>query len=133
MRFLKFTTPALLAGFCLGSTPAAADVAYACSVAEVFQCTAVTGCQRVSAQTANLPPLVTLNIKQKNLLSGLFGGDPLFDPGDMYEDDKVLILHGRKALLTWTAVVSKETGEYSGSISELGKTFAQFGSCTPQP
>jgi len=49
---------------------------------------------RVSPQQANLPPFVTLNVKEKRLMSGLFGGDGLFSPGDVYEDPKVLILHG---------------------------------------
>jgi hypothetical protein len=112
---------------------ASASPAYACSVAEIFECTAVAGCQRVSAAQANLPPFVTLNVKEKNLFSGLFGGQGLFSPGDVYEDPKVLILHGRHDVLTWTAVVSKATGEMSMSIANLGRTYAQFGHCTPQP
>jgi len=56
-------------------------------------------------------------------LSGLFGGQGLFSPGDVYEDPTVLILHGRHGLLTWTAVVAKDTGQMSMSISQLGKTF----------
>jgi hypothetical protein len=131
MRFSKFTPFALLAALCVVPVPAVAAPAYACSVAEVFECTAIAGCQRVTAQQANLPPLVTLNVKEKRLFSGLFGGEGLFDPGDVYEDDSVLILHGRKGLLTWTAVVAKDTGALSGSISQLGRSFAQFGHCTP--
>jgi len=84
---------------------ASAAPAYACSVAEIFECTPVAGCQRVSAQQANLPPFVTLNVREKRLFSGLFGGEGLFDPGDAYEDENVIILHCRHALLTWTAVV----------------------------
>jgi hypothetical protein len=132
MQLLKFTPWALLAGLCFVPVPAAAAPAYACSVAEIFECTAVAGCQRVSAAQANLPPFVTLNVKEKALFSGLFGGQGLFSPGDVYEDPTVLILHGRHGLLTWTAVVAKDTGQMSMSIAQLGKTFSQFGSCTPQ-
>ena len=32
---------------------------FACSVAEIFECTAIAGCQRVSAAQAKLPPFVT--------------------------------------------------------------------------
>jgi hypothetical protein len=130
MRRSKFTAPAALAGFCLVSTEASAK--YACAVAEVFECTAVAGCKRVSARQADLPPMVTLNVKEKKLFSGLFGGAALFAAGDIHEDERILILHGRKGLQTWTAVVDKNTGEMSGSISNLGRTFAQFGHCTPQ-
>jgi hypothetical protein len=86
----------------------------------------------VSAQQANLPPFVTLNVREKRLFSGLFGGEGLFDPGDAYEDENVIILHGRHALLTWTAVVAKDTGQMSMSIANLGRTYAEFGTCAPQ-
>ncbi|MGH6736652.1 MAG: hypothetical protein ACRECX_11325 [Methyloceanibacter sp.] len=110
--------------------PTQAAATYDCALAEVFACTPAGGCQRVSAQDNNLPPAVTLNVKQKNLFSGLFGGEGILHSGDVYEDEKVLILHGRRALQTWTAVVNKQTGAYSGSVSQLGQTFAQFGTCT---
>jgi hypothetical protein len=129
MRLSKFT-PWALATLCLVPMQAAASPAYDCAVAEVFECTAVSGCKRVSAQDANLPPMVTLNVKEKNLFSGLFGGEGLLESGDTYEDEKVLILHGRRALQTWTAIVAKDTGAMSGSISNLGKIYAQFGTCT---
>jgi hypothetical protein len=58
-------------------------------------------------------------------------GEGLFDPGDAYEDENVIILHGRHALLTWTAVVAKDTGRMSMSIANLGRTYAEFGQCTP--
>jgi hypothetical protein len=132
MRLLKFTLWALFAGLYFLPMPATADPAHACSVSEIFECTPVAGCQRVSAQQAGFPPFVTLNVKEKRLFSGLFGGEGLFNPGDVYEDPKVLILHGRHGLLTWTAVVAKDTGQMSMSIANLGRTYAQFGSCTPQ-
>ena len=122
MRIYTFTLWALLATLSLAPRPAVANPAYACSVAEIFECTAVAGCQRVSAAQANLPPFVTLNVKEKALFSGLFGGQGLFNPGDVFEDEKVLILHGRHGLQTWTAVVAKDTGQMSMSIANLGRT-----------
>jgi hypothetical protein len=94
MRVLKFALAAFIAILSFAPRPALADPAYACSVAEIFECTAIAGCARVSAQQANLPPFVTLNVKEKRLFSGLFGGDGLFASGDVYEDPQVLILHG---------------------------------------
>jgi hypothetical protein len=131
MRLLKFTPWALLATVCFVPMQAvAAPPAYDCALAEVYECTAVAGCNQVSAQDANLPPTVTLNVKQKNLFSGLFGAGGLLQSGDVYEDQKVLILHGRRALQTWTAVVAKDTGAFSGSVSQLDRTYAEFGTCT---
>ena len=128
MQFSKFAHWALLAALCFAPMPVLAD--YACQVAQIFECTPVTGCQQVTAQQANLPPAVTLNVREKRLFSGVFGGEGLFEPGDAYEDPNVLILHGRQGLLTWTAVVSKQTGQMSMSIANLGKTYAEFGTCT---
>jgi len=132
MKLVKFTTGFGLAALCLVPLRASAAPAYACSIAEIFECTPVAGCQRVSGQQAGLPPFVTLNVKERRLFSGLFGGEGLFDPGDAYEDENVIILHGRHALLTWTAVVAKDTGQMSMSIANLGRTYAEFGTCTPQ-
>ncbi|MEZ5829245.1 MAG: hypothetical protein R3D30_09865 [Hyphomicrobiales bacterium] len=129
MRVSNFTLWALLAGLCLLPMHAVAAPAYECQLAEVFECTATAGCKKASAQDNDLPPAVTLNVKEKNLFSGLFGGEGMLESGDVYEDENVLIMHGRRQLQTWTAVVNKVTGAYSGSVSQLGKTFAQFGTC----
>jgi hypothetical protein len=66
----EFAASALLAAICFVPMRASASPAYACSVAEIFECTAVAGFQRVSAAQANLPPFVTLNVKEKKLFSG---------------------------------------------------------------
>ena len=80
-----------------------------------------------------LQPSVDYNIEYVGgVKSAIFGGEGLFSPGDAYEDPKVIILHGRHGLLTWTAIVAKDTGQMSMSIANLGKTFAQFGTCTPE-
>jgi hypothetical protein len=129
MRVWKFTASALVAGICVAPMQVAAAPAYECQLSTVFECTADSGCTKTTAKDRDLPPTVTLNVKQKNLFSGLFGGEGLLESGDVYEDEQVLILHGRRALQTWTAVVSKDTGAYSGSVSQLGKTFAEFGTC----
>src|SRR5262249_36348164 len=131
MKPAKFTLALALVSFCCVPRRLSAAPAYVCAIAEIFECTPVAGCQRVSAQQANLPPFVTLNVREKRLFSGLFGGEGLFDPGDAYEDENVIILHGRHALLTWTAVVAKDTGQMSMSIANLGRTYAEFGQCTP--
>jgi hypothetical protein len=128
MRLTRFGHWALPATLCFVPMTALAD--YACQVAQIFECTPVAGCQQVTAQQANLPPAVTLNVRERRLFSGVFGGEGLFEPGDAYEDPNVLILHGRHGLLTWTAVVAKPTGQMSMSIAQLDKTYAEFGACT---
>jgi hypothetical protein len=80
MELAKFTLGVLLAALCFMPMQASAAPAYACSVAEIFECTPIAGCQRVSAQQANLPPFVTLNVREKRLFSGLFGGRACLTP-----------------------------------------------------
>jgi hypothetical protein len=129
MRVSKFTPAALLAALSILPIEAVASPAYDCSLAEVYECAPMAGCQRLPGGSPDLPPTVTLNVKQKNLFSGLFGGQGLLQSGDVYEDPRILILHGRRDLQTWTAVVAKDTGAYYGTVSQLGKTFSQFGTC----
>jgi hypothetical protein len=129
MRFLKFAAFAPFAVVFFMPAEAPAAPAIACQLAEVYACTPA-GCKKASAAAHNLPEAVELNVKEKNLFSGLFGGQGGLENGDTYEDEKVLILHGRRALQTWTAVVDKATGAYSGSISQIGTSFTQFGTCT---
>ncbi|MEM7398511.1 MAG: hypothetical protein AAGF48_12485 [Pseudomonadota bacterium] len=102
---------------------------YACAVHEVFECTAVAGCKRIKHATAGIPPMVTLSVSEKGLFSGLFGGGDLLQKGDVYDDEKVLIMRGRKGLQTWSAVVEKPTGAMSGTIAQAGRAFTQFGTC----
>ena len=128
MRLLKFTALAALAVLFL-PTEAPAAPKIACQLAEVYVCTPA-GCKKSSAASHNLPAAVEPNVKQKNLFSGLFGGEAMLHSGDVYQDEKVLILHGRRGLQTWTAVVDKGTGAYSGSVSQIGRSFTQFGTCS---
>lgn len=129
MLVSKLARGAIFAALCVVATQARAEP-LACSLTEVFECTASAGCKKASPGDHDLPASVDLHVKEKKLFSGLFGGEGLLNSGDVYEDEKVIILHGRRALQTWTAVVNKETGAYSGSVSELGKSFTQFGKCS---
>jgi hypothetical protein len=79
-------------GLAIAPVKADAMPAYACAVHEVFECTAVSGCKRVRHQTAGIPPMVTLNVKEKGLFSGLFGGASLLEKGNIFENEQVLIL-----------------------------------------
>jgi hypothetical protein len=98
-------------------------------VHEVFECIAVSGCKRITHETAGIPPMLTLNVKEKNLFSGLFGGGALLEKCNVYDDEKVLIMGGRKGLQIWSAVVEKPSGNMSGTIAQAGRAFTQFGTC----
>jgi hypothetical protein len=98
MKLLRFAAVIPFAAIVLASVPAHATPKYACAVHEVFDCTAVSGCKRITHETAGIPPMLTLNVKEKNLFSGLFGSGALLEQGNVYDDEKVLIMRGRKGL-----------------------------------
>ena len=129
MKLLRFAAVILFAAIVLASVPAHATPKHACAVHEVFERTAVSGCKRITHETADIPPMLTLNVKEKNLFSELFGGGALLEQGDGYDDEKVLIMRGRKGLQTWSALVEKPSGKMSGTIAQAGRTFTQFGTC----
>ena len=129
MKLLKFAAVILFAAIVLASVPAHATPKHACAVHEVFECTAISGCKRITHETADIPPMLTLNVKEKNLFSGLFGGGALLEQGDGYDDEKVLIMRGRKGLQTWSAVVEKPPAKMSGTIAQAGRALTQFGTC----
>jgi|GEM_PF-1601912 len=129
MRVFKFLAWVPLAALFVLPTQALAAPNIACQLAEVYGCTPA-GCKKVTRAESGLPAAVELNVKEKNLFSGLFGGEGILHSGDVFENEKVLIMHGRRALQTWTAVVDKTTGAYSGSVSQIGRSFTQFGTCT---
>ena len=129
MQFSKLFALVPFAALAIIPVKAEATPKYACAVHEVFECTAVAGCKRITHKTAGIPPMVTLNVTEKGLFSGLFGGGNLLQQGDVFNDEKVLIMRGRKGLQTWSAVVEKPTGRMSGTIAQAGRAFTQFGTC----
>ena len=73
MQFFKFAAFAPFAVVFFMPAEAPAAPAIACQLAEVYACTP-SGCKKASAAAHNLPEAVELNVKEKNLFSGLFGG-----------------------------------------------------------
>jgi hypothetical protein len=68
MKLAKLWPGLLLAALCFVPMQASAAPAYGCSLAEIFECTPVAGCQRVSAQQAALPMSSALMIVRDGLL-----------------------------------------------------------------
>lgn len=120
----------------MASTPGfAQEKSYICAINEVFECTAVTGCARISLEDANLAGLMLLDVEKKTL-----GGIPLTGEvkGDDIEGvtvtDKAIILRGsRENDRAWSAVISKETGAVSAGVSTLDSSLSLLGRCTVKP
>jgi hypothetical protein len=113
----------------------AQEKSYICAINEVFECTPVTGCARISLEDANLAGLMLLDVEKKQL-----GGIPL--NGEIKGDDiegvtvteKAIILRGsRENDRAWSAVISKETGAVQAGVSTLDSSLSLLGRCTVKP
>jgi len=121
------------------SAPAmATEKAYLCAISDVYECTDVTGCQRISLETANLAPVMLLDIENKKLKSAPIGQDPRSADIDSLEVvDEYVLLHGvgRNAPTprAFSALIATKTGKLSAGVSTPDASLALTGKCTARP
>ena len=127
---LAFLCTAPVAGF-------GAEKSYLCAINEVYECVAVTGCNRISLEDANLTPIMLIDVEKKQLRTAPLGGDPRTDDIDSVAvTDKAILLHGngiKQTDRTWSAVISLETGNVTAGVSTLDSSLSLLGKCTAEP
>ncbi|MGB6348245.1 MAG: hypothetical protein WBF40_12925, partial [Methyloceanibacter sp.] len=73
---ISISTALLIASIGLGAGAAsAASGSYICAVGEVYECEAVTGCKRVSADAINLSEFIVIDVDKKQLSETAIGED----------------------------------------------------------
>jgi hypothetical protein len=129
---ISILTAALLASICLVPVAAsAASGSYICAINEVYECQAVTGCQRASLAAVNLSAFIVLDLDKKQLTGAAIGdAGRTEDIEGLSSTDKSIFLYGTQDQETWNATVSLETGALTGGISGGPSSFALFGACT---
>jgi hypothetical protein len=135
------TSKACLGLACLVMTSASAmatERAYLCAISDVYECVDVTGCQRISLETANLAPVMLLDIENKKLKSAPLGQEARSADIDNVEVvDEYILLHGigRSAPTprAFSALISTKTGKLSAGVSTPDASLALTGKCTAQP
>ena len=133
MRFSVLFAAGIIAATQLTSQGAvAAPNNYICAISEVQECKMNANCRRITPQEINLAPIVTLDIKKKELasLSLLEKERSEAIEGIKATDDHVF-MHGLQDEETWSAVISRKDGVFTGSISTVEAGFAFFGHCAP--
>jgi hypothetical protein len=112
----------------------AAEKAYLCAINEVFECTAVKGCERISLEDANLAGLMVLDVEKKQLTSLPVEGEPSSnDIEGVTVTDKSILLRGlRGDDGTWSGVVSLDSGRVVASVSTPDSSLSLAGRCTPK-
>jgi hypothetical protein len=128
---ISISTALLMASICLVPVAAsAASGSYICAINEVYECQAVTGCQRASLDAINLSEFIVLDVDKKQLTSASIGEEGRTeDIEGLTSTDKAIFLYGTQGEDTWNATVSLTTGALTGGISSGTSSFALFGSC----
>jgi hypothetical protein len=116
----------------------AAEKPYLCAISEVYECVDLTGCNRISLKTANLPAIMLLDIENKTLKSASLGQEPSTNPiENVTVTDEFILFHGigknAPTPRSFSALVSKKTGKLSAGVSTPDASLAITGECTAQP
>lgn len=89
-------------------------------------------CRRVTPQSVNLAPIMTLDIEKKELASlSLLEKERTEAIEGIESTDDHIFLHGLQDEETWSAVISRKDGTLTGTISTIEAGFAFFGHCAP--
>jgi hypothetical protein len=121
------------------TTPSlAAEKSYLCAVHDVYECVDVTGCNRISLETANLAAVMVLDVENKKLKSAPIGQEAkAADIDNLTIVDKFILLHGvgqnAPTPRSFSALVDTETGKLSAGVSTPDASLALTGKCTAQP
>lgn len=131
--FSWFVMPLLLAIQPAIATTYEGTQPFSCSPSEVVSCTPGGGCEKETAETINLPPLLTFDVAQKKITGTRPSGEPLattIDNVRQIEDD--LALQGVQGRIAWTVTVGRSSGEMTLAAMGDGIGYIAFGACHPQ-
>ena len=113
--------PAALAAPMDGSAP------ILCAVNAVFECTRGGGCERSSADEAEVPGFVRVNVPQKQLQS--VDGSRTSPIAAVQRQDNRLMLQGMQNDRVWGAVINEQTGQMSATVGEDDGAIVISGTC----
>ncbi len=124
---------ALLVGLCLASANGSAnerDVMF-CAASQVIVCPEQGECTRGLPETANLPRLFRIGLKDGEVVSLNPGGDRRTSRIlHLNEDNGIYVLQGAEGGKGWTATVNGSDGRLTITVSSSGEAYVVFGICT---
>ena len=139
MRILMSMMSLSLVYVACTTTPSlAAEKSYLCAIHDVYECVDVTGCDRISLETANLAAVMVLDVENKKLKSAPIGQEAkAIDIDNLTIADKFILLHGvgqnAPTPRSFSALIDTETGKLSAGVSTPDASLALTGKCTAQP
>lgn len=96
-----------------------------CTATEVADCALFDGCQRASPQTVNLPRFLRIDLHNKEIK----GEGRTTTIRNVSEAEGLMIMQGVQGDRAWNILLSKETGEITGTVAGDGFGFVVFGAC----
>jgi hypothetical protein len=137
---MRISISAIFLGFTVASstTSLGAEKSYLCAIHDVYECVDVTGCNRISVDTANLAAVMVLDVENKKLKSAPIGQEAkAVDINNLTIADKFILLHGvgqnAPTPRSFSALIDTETGKLSAGVSTPDASLALSGKCTAQP
>src|SRR5262245_35816849 len=120
------------------ATSLAAEKSYLCAISDVYECVSVTGCSRISLETANLAAVMVLDLENKKLKSAPIGQEAkAVDIDNLTIADKFILLHGVGQHATpprsFSPLIDTKPGKRSAGGSTPDASLALTGKCTAQP
>ena len=118
----------------LGSMPSVAvgapmdgSVPILCAINTVTECTRRGDCERSSADEAEVPGFIRINIAQKQLQS--VDGARTSPIAAVQRQDNRLMLQGMQNDRVWGAVINEQTGLMSATVGEYDGAIVISGTC----
>jgi|SRR5215468_5283348 len=116
------TLPSLARGASLdGSVPVL------CAITSVTDCARKGDCERSSAEEADVPPFVRINVPQK-VMSSVDGArtSPI---ANVQRTNGRLMIQGTQNERAWSAVIDENTGQIMATVNEYDGAIVLSGSC----
>ena len=122
---------------CLFAAPAsvfAAEGTYMCAFTDAFECVDVKGCERVTLEFVNLPPVLKIDFDKKVMTSDDLGREPReVEVEHIVEKGDIVLLHGigenEVSPRSFSAAISTKTGKIHAGISTGDAVLSLVGDC----
>ena len=124
---------------CLFAAPAsvfAAEGTYMCAFTDAFECVDVKGCERVTLEFVNLPPVLKIKFGDKKavITSDDLGREPReVKVENIVEKGDIVLLHGISendvSPRSFSAAISTKTGKIHAGISTGDAVLSLVGDC----
>ena len=116
------------------ATASAAEGTYMCAFTDVYECTAVAGCKRVSLDFVNLAPVLKFDFDKNRISSDDLGSEPReVDLKNVVQKGDIILLHGlgdnEESPRSFSAAISTKTGKIRGGITTGDATLSLTGDC----